>query len=253
MEDTAHHHIGLIGTGVIGSAVITNLAKNGHHILVSRRNEETSTRLAKDFDHVRVGENQDVINHSDILFIALPGDISEHVLTGLRFRSNQVIFSMMADIDLATLSAWVSPAKATAIVIPFPQIAQGGSPILTLGDQTLIERLFGATETIISLDTPQELHAFLSVQAILSPAAVLIAQAATWAGEKTGQRNKAEAFLRSLIASSLSGLSSDELITALNTPGGYNQRLRQHFENNGFQDLIKNGLNALHDPQKEDE
>jgi pyrroline-5-carboxylate reductase len=253
MQDTTHHHIGLIGTGVIGSAVITNLAKQGRQIWVSKRNAETSTRLAKNFDHVRVGENQDVIDHSDILFIALPGGIAKQALNGLRFRSDQVIFSMMADIDLATLSAWISPAKAAAIVIPFPQIAQGGSPILSLGDQTLLEELFGATETIISLDTSQELQVFLSAQAVLSPAAVLIAQAATWAGEKTGQRNKAEAFLRSLIASSLSGLSSDDLITALNTPGGYNQRLRQHFEDAGFHDLIKIGLNALYHPLKEDE
>ena len=253
MKETTHHHIGLIGTGVIGSAVITNLAKKGNQIWVSKRNAETSTRLARDFDHVCVGENQDVIDHSDILFIALPGGMAKEALSGLRFRSNQVVFSMMADIDLNTLSAWVSPAKAAAIVIPFPQIAHGNSPILTLGDQTLLKPLFGATETIIPLDTPQELQVFLSTQAVLSPAAVLIAQAATWAGEKTGQRNKAEAFLRRLIASSLSGLSSDDLITALNTPVGYNQRLRQHFEDHGFHDLIKIGLNALHDPQKEDE
>lgn len=253
MQETTHHHIGLIGTGVIGSAVITNLAKKGNQIWVSKRNAETSTRLARDFVHVRVGENQDVIDHSDILFIALPGGMAKEALSGLRFCSNQVVFSMMADIDLNTLSAWVSPAKAAAIVIPFPQIAHGNSPILTLGDQTLLKRLFGATETIIPLDTPQELQVFLSAQAVLSPAAVLIAQAATWAGEKTGQRNKAEVFLRRLIETSLFGLSSDDLINALNTPGGYNQRLRQHFEDHGFHDLIKIGLNALHDPQKEDE
>jgi pyrroline-5-carboxylate reductase len=253
MQETTHHHIGLIGTGVIGSAVITNLAKKGNQIWVSKRNAETSTRLKRDFDHVCVGENQDVIDHSDILFIALPGGMAKEALSGLRFRSNQVVFSMMADIDLNTLSAWVSPAKAVAIVIPFPQIAHGNSPILTLGDQTLLKRLFDATETIIPLDTPHELQVYLSAQAVLSPAAVLIAQAATWAGEKTGQRNKAEVFLRRLIESSLSGLSSDDLITALNTPGGYNQRLRQHFEDRGFHDLIKIGLDALHDPQKEDE
>ncbi len=246
MDNIKNQTIGLIGTGVIGSAVITNLAKHGQDIWVSNRNAENATRLASTFDHIHVADNQTVVDHSDILFIALPGESAKAALTNLQFSSHHVIFSMMADIDLAALSEWVSPALAAAIVIPFPHIAHGGSPMLTLGDQTLLEGLFGTTETIIALDTPEELKRFLSAQAVLSPAAALIAQAATWVGERTDQREKAEAFLRSLISSSLSGLTSDDLITALNTPGGYNQRLRQHFEDNGFHDMIITGLNALH-------
>ena len=122
MQETTHHHIGLIGTGVIGSAVITNLAKKGNQIWVSKRNAETSTRLARDFDHVRVGENQDVIDHSDILFIALPGGMAKEALSGLRFCSNQVVFSMMADIDLNTLSAWVSLPKRRRLSYPFHKL-----------------------------------------------------------------------------------------------------------------------------------
>jgi hypothetical protein len=54
--------------------------------------------------------------------------------------------------------------------------------------------------------------------------------------------------LRRLIASSLSGMPSDDLITTLNTPDGYNQRLRQYFEQQGLSANIDTGLSKLNPP-----
>ena len=51
--------------------------------------------------------------------------------------------------------------------------------------------------------------------------------------------------LRTLIASSLADMESNALVQALNTPGGYNQRLRLHMEASGMGQALVAGLDAL--------
>ena len=236
---------GLIGTGTIGSAVAAGIARNGHAVTVSRRNEANSTRLAEQFPQVEAAENQDVVDASEVVFIALTTDDAAGAVKALNFREEQAVVSLMAEIDLATLQEWIGPAEAGTTMIPFPQIATGGSPLLVLGDDAPVHHYFGRSDTVFTLDSKKELDAFLCAQAVLSPAAVLVSRTAAWVGEKAGQSEKAEMFLRTLVASSLAGMPSDDLIAALDTPGGYNQRLRRFFEDNGLHDLIERGLAGL--------
>lgn len=236
---------GLLGTGTIGRAVATGLARNDHSLIVSRRSVENSTWLKSAFPEVEVAENQAVVDAADVIFIALNTDVAETEIPRLDFRAGQQVISLMGRVDEKALKAWVDPAELAAIMIPFPQIAEGGSPLMVLGDEAIVTQFFGATETIIALNNPDELEAFLCAQAILSPAAVLVSQAAAWVEAKAGNGEKAEQFLRALISSSLGGMPSDALIEALNTPGGYNQRLRQFFESRGVHEMVKDGLDQL--------
>ena len=108
---------------------------------------------------------------------------------------------------------------------------------------------FGLPSAIVCaawLDAPEaEVDALLAAQAILSPVAAIVSASAKWVARNGGDADKAESFLRQLISSSLSGLASDDLITALNTPDGFNQRLRLFFEQNGLTASVNDGLSAL--------
>lgn len=236
---------GVVGIGNIGSAVATGLAKAGHDITISKRSAAQSQRLAKAFPNITIAENQHVLDHSDIVFIALNHDVAAAALTALRFRPDHIIISLMAGCDLDALARLVSPAPATTIMIPFPAIAGGGSPILVMGDAAPVARIFGDSDSIIAITDSAELDVFLAAQAILSPVAVMVAAAAKWVDQHGGDANKAEPFLRQLIASSLNGMASDDLIAALNTPDGFNQRLRLYFEQHGLKANVHDGLSRL--------
>jgi len=73
----------------------------------------------------------------------------------------------------------------------------------------------------------------------------MISDAAQWMGEWVADQAQGEAFLRALVSSNLSETGCDNLIDALNTPGGYNQRLRLHMEATGIRNSLKEGLNEL--------
>lgn len=237
--------LGFLGCGVISSAVVRGLAGQGHEILVSRRSDATSAALAAEIEEVSVAENAEVVAGAEIVFLGLMAEHAADILYDLRFRPDQAVISFMAGADLDRVAELVAPARAAAVVMPFPGIAKGGSPLMALGDQTLLELLFGARNTVFMVEDTAELNAYLSAQAVLSPAVALVGQAAQWLAEHSSDPAQGEAFLRVLVGSSLLGSECAPLIEALNTPGGYNQRLRIHMEQSGMPEALTAGLDNL--------
>ena len=237
--------IGVIGTGSIASALVRGIAKDGHDVVVSERSASHSSALAAEFDNVSVAANQAVVDQSDLVFLGLMAEVASGVLKGLAFRPEQSVISLMAGASLDEVTEMVAPAGTEALMLPFPGIAQGGSPILALGNVQPVHTLFGHRNTVFEVASADEMAAYLCAQAVLSPAACLVGDASAWLGERVADAGQGEAFLRALVASSLRNTPCADLVEALNTPGGYNQRLRIHMEDGGMGSMLAHGLNAL--------
>lgn len=237
--------LGVIGTGTIATAAMRGIAGDGHQITVSRRSAANAQALARDFANVAVADNQTVLDESDVIFVALLAGDAPQILRALRFRPDQRVITLMTGITPDEVAALVAPARVEAQMLPFPAVANGGSPILVLGAPDLVRTLFGARNQVFALPDAAEMDAYLCAQALLSPVARMVADAAGWLGGRVTDGAQAEAFLRVLIASSLADLESNALIQALNTPGGYNQRLRLHMEASGISQALTEGLDAL--------
>lgn len=234
--------LGVLGTGTIAEAVVRGLAPDGHQITVSERSAVRAARLAGEFANVTVARNQGVVDASEVVFLGLMAEQAAEVLGGLRFRADQRVVSFMAGMAIEEVSVLVAPARAVAVMLPYPGIAQGGSPILALGDVAVIEALFAPANTVYRLRDAVELEAYLCAQAVLSPAVQMVGVAAEWLGGETAQ---GEAFLRHLVGSSLMSGECQSMLAALDTAGGYNQRLRQHMEAAGMREALRDGLDRL--------
>ena len=237
--------IGIIGTGTIASAVVTGIAQDGHEITVSERNAARSAELAARFDAVTVAANQDVIDRSDVVFLGLMADQAGAVLEELRFRAGQDVISLMAGISLDAVAGLVAPARAVAIMIPFPGIARGGSPVLVRGDGALVREIVGQRNTVFDVQSDAEMDVYMAAQAVLSPAVKMVDTAAQWMAEAGADPAAAEDFLRLLVGSSLLGSGTGDMLRALDTPGGYNQRLRNHMVDAGMDADLRAGLDRL--------
>ena len=237
--------IGVIGCGTIASATVKGIAGDGHEISVSERSERRSAELSETYDNVRVSDNQEVIDSSDVLFLGLMAEVARDILGPLRFREDQRVITFMAGASLEEADVMVRPARAAAIMMPFPGIAQGGTPIMMYGDTELVTELFGDRNSIFPLQSADEMAAYLCAQAVLSPVASMVADAADWLGERVSDTAQGEAFLRMLVASNLSAMECKSLIEALNAPGGYNQKLRLHIEAQGMGAALKDGLTRM--------
>lgn len=237
--------IGVIGCGTIASAVVQGIAGDGHQITVSERSARHATYLAETYDDVRIADNQGVVDASDVLFLGLIAEVAQDILSGLTFRKDQRAITFMAGATLEEADAMVRPARATAIMMPFPSIATGGSPIMMYGDAALVTQIFGARNTVFPLGSGDEIAAYLCAQAVLSPVARMVGDAADWLGEQVSDKAQGEAFLRHLVASSLAASETGPLIKALSTAGGYIQRLRLHMEAEGLTASLRAGLNDM--------
>lgn len=237
--------IGVIGCGTIASAVIRGIAEDRHRITVSERSASHANALAETYENVSIADNQSVVDASDVIFLGLMAEVAPDILGALRFRDEQRMISFMAAATLKQADAMVHPARVVAIMMPFPGISSGGTPIMMQGDAVLVGELFGARNSIFPLRDADEMAAYLCAQAVLSPVARMVSDAAEWLGERVSDKQQGEAFLRALVASNLSDIESAALIEALNAPGGYNQRLRLHMEASGMGDALGRGLNQL--------
>lgn len=236
--------LGFIGTGTIASAVVEGIAGDGHQITVSERSRVRSTDLAARFG-VSVADNQGVVDASDVLFLGLLPEQAAEVLPTLSFRHGQRIISFMAGVTLDGLAPLTAPTDPVAVMLPFPGIAKGGSPIIAMGQTELINDLFAPQNSVYSVENEAELNAYLCAQAVLSPAVKLVSDAANWIAPKVSDPAKAEDFLRVLVGSSLMANDLAPLLQALNTPGGYNARLREHMDAEGMQAALTRGLETL--------
>jgi pyrroline-5-carboxylate reductase len=237
--------IGVIGCGTIASAVVHGIAGDGHQITVSERSSRYADALAAAYDNVTVADNQGVVDASDVIFLGLMAEVAPDVLGPLKFRQDLRAITFMAGASLEEANAMIHPARVVAIMMPFPGIAKGGTPIMMHGDPDLVHEIFGSRNTVFPLKDAEEMSAYLCAQAVLSPVARMVDDAANWLGDRISDKAQGEAFLRALVASSLADSGVEALIEALNTPGGYNQLLRLHMEESGMSAALASGLDAL--------
>lgn len=237
--------IGVIGCGTIARAAVEGIVHDGHEITVSERSAHHSSSLAEAYENVQIADNQGVVDASDVLFLGLMAEVAPDVLGALTFREGQVAITFMAGASLEEADTLVRPARATAIMMPFPGIAQGGTPVMMYGDAKIVTDIFGNRNSIFPVRDANEMAAYLSAQAVLSPVARMVGDAADWLGDRVSDKNQGEAFLRELVASNLSAIACESLIEALNAPGGYNQRLRLHMESQGMTSALRNGLSKM--------
>ena len=96
--------IGFLGTGHITSSVIEGIFKSKlkiKKIYISPRNRLISKKLSRKFKKIAVSKNnQQLINRSNWLFLAVTPKVGHKILEKLNFRSNQKIVSFISTINL---------------------------------------------------------------------------------------------------------------------------------------------------------
>ena len=99
--------LGFIGTGKIALSVITGICNSKisyRKILVSKRNRKIAEKLRKRFKKVQIAKtNQEIIDKSNWVFLAVTPKVGEKILPKLNFRSNQKIISFISTINLVQL------------------------------------------------------------------------------------------------------------------------------------------------------
>ncbi|MFM0048185.1 pyrroline-5-carboxylate reductase [Caballeronia grimmiae] len=245
--------IGFIGSGGITRAVVTGLCEGGakHEISLSPRNAEVAAQLSQLDDRVRVREsNQQVVDASDVVCIAVVPNIAEAVLQALTFRADQTVISFVAGLTVERLKRCLRSDRAIVRAIPLPATAHGSGSTVVYPRNAQAKAIFDAIGTTVEVTEEAQFDLFAVATATMSTYYGFVEAQAKWLAERGVPSEGARAFL----AGYYSGLarlaqvgndSFSELAKQCTTEGGINELMQQKLQSEGFFDQVGSAMDAV--------
>ena len=234
---------GFIGTGTITSALVRGLCTTAHppdSVWISPRNPQKAAGLQKAFDAVRIGrDNQEVVDRSDLVILAVRPQDARDVLTPLRFRADQHVVSLLAGTSLSEVRPFATPAARVVRAVPLPSVERHLGPIALYPGDEPVEALFADLGTVIAAGEEAELDKLLVITALMAPYYALLEAIVSWAAgagvEPKTAADYTAAMFRALSVMVEAREDGDlpAMVRESMTPGGLNEQALTIIERRG--------------------
>ena len=247
--------IGFIGTGKITSSIIYGIFKSklkNSNISVSPRNRSIANKLSKKFRSVEIRkDNQEVIDRSDIIFLAVTPNVGLKILDKLRFTSSKKIISFISTINLANLKKLTKNKNITR-AIPLPPIEIKKGPIVVCPPNKTAKSFFNHLGIVIEVRSEKVCNKFWSTSSLMAPFYELLKTSTDWLVRKGVEKSKATNYITELFL----GLSQDavnkkssglkKLVAESQTPRGLNEQALRELQKGKFYSKLNVALNNIH-------
>ena len=164
--------LGFVETCEITSAIVTGLCSFGttsHSIRLSPCNAAVARELSNRFKRISVASsNQEVLEHSDTIVVAVRPAAARGVLSELRFGPDHHIISLVSGLSLRSLSRLAPPATRIARAVPLPSTARRLSPMAICPADPVARDLFAELGTLFPLETEKEFDAICATTATIA-------------------------------------------------------------------------------------
>ena len=248
--------LGFIGVGKISSAVIEGISKSKlkyKKIIISPRNKLISKSLKKKYNKIIVAKtNQEVIDKSDWIFLAVTPTVGNKIIKDLRFKSNQTIISFISTIKLSELKKTIKVKAKIVRAIPLPPISLGKGPVPICPPNKQIKDFFNKIGTTVEIRKEKSSINFWSTSGMMAPFYEILRVMTDWLVKRGVKRNNAQKYITSLFLA----LSEDAVINSKEnlrylvkesqTPKGLNEQGVKELTKAGFYKSLEKTLNSIH-------
>lgn len=250
--------IGFLGTGKITASMVEGLitsAFNVSSIIISPRNAQIAAQLARNYDKVVIADhNQALLDASDCVFLCLPNQIAEDVLRSLRFRSEQLVISVLAMAKAAEVEEWIHHKVHRAVPLPFVAECKHLTPIYP--DHPFLRSFFDALGGTLVLEAEEQFNLFMTAGSLMGVYFNFIETAHQWFVKQGLNKQQSADFLAKMFGNLTDemrrvtvGTCSPSLDFALleqefSTKGGTNAFLSNCFSQQGGRDALIMALEA---------
>ena len=248
--------LGFIGTGKIALSVITGICNSKisyRKILVSKRNRKIAEKLRKRFKKVQIAKtNQEIIDKSNWVFLAVTPKVAEKILPKLNFRSKQKIISFISTINLVQLKKIVKKRAKIVRAIPLPPISLGKGPVPICPPDNQVKSFFNKIGTTVEIRSERASKNFWATSGMMAPFYEILKVLSEWLIKKGIKRSEAQKYITSLFVA----LSEDSvvnskkhlkyLVSDSQTPGGLNEQSVRELKKSGFYKSLEKSLNSIH-------
>jgi len=250
--------IGVVGCGTIAVATVRGVCREGGPkptptFVISPRNAAKAASLRQEFpDVVRVAtSNQEVVDATDCVIVAVLGNQAEEVLQSLKFREGQQVLSLVAILGLGRLRELAAPATACAIAVPLPAIAKRQGATLGIPPSPFAQAIYAPLGKYVAVEDEAQFKRMqtmttlmgdfykrqLTAQQWLCANGVEKAQAATWVGA---------AFGTFAANSAAAGADSFAELVAEQFPGGLMEQVWKEQHDDGTYTSLEHSLDSSH-------
>ena len=218
--------LGFIGTGIITTAVVTGFCESGMedlHIVVSPRNRERAAALHEKYPQVVsvAADNQEVIDRSDWVFVALLHETAEQILEPLVFLPEKKFINLVATLSLRRIREMKGEREILGPVVVYPPIPE-------------VVELMSHVGTPVPVQTAQQIAILRSTTGLMSAYYMLLTVIIGWC-EKNGLDEPAARQYITSFTKAMSEKAADfdgplEELAREMTPGGINWMALTHLE-----------------------
>jgi pyrroline-5-carboxylate reductase len=248
-------NLGFIGIGKIATAVIEGLCTSEMKraiVRISPRNQQNSEHLAAMFTNVfKMQSNQEVVDHSDIAFLAVRPTQAEEILTGLKFRPDHTIVSLIPLLKYSDIARIVRPATKICRAIPLPPVVNHNCPIPVFNaSQTVVDILSNLGQPLLVPDENQ-LHALWTLTCLITPYYDLLNELSEWTRLHGVNKEIADQYIANLFealsytAKIADPIEFNDLARHAATPNGMNEQAGRDIRESGAHEAYREAADHI--------
>jgi len=227
-------NLGFIGTGEITKAVLLGILKSKlkyKKIYISKRNYKISSYLKKKSNKIIIlKDNQEIINKSKIVFLAITPGVGKKIIKDFKFKKSNIIVSFISTIKLNDLKKYIKTKCQIVRAIPLPPVSLGVGPIPIFPPNQTIKNFFDKIGNTIEINSEKLSLNFWTMSSMMAPYYEMLNNLSFWLVKNGLSKNKAEKYITSLfLALSKNSVLNEykdlkELVKKSQTPKGLNQQ-----------------------------
>ena len=248
--------LGFIGTGKIASSVITGICSSKikyKKIIISPRNRKIAGNLKKKFSRISIAKNnQEVINNSNWVFLAVTPVVGRKIIKDLKFKNNQTIISFISTITLPELKKMIKVKSEIVRAIPLPPISLKKGPVPIYPPNKKVKMFFDKIGSTIEIKNEKLSINFWSTSGMMASYYEILNIMSDWLTKKGIKRLDAQKYITSLFLA----LSEDAVVNSKKdlkylvkesqTPKGLNEQGLKEMKKKGVYRSVIKTLNSIH-------
>lgn len=248
--------IGIIGVGEIGRAVVTGLcdgADQSPQVFLSPRGARRSAELAARHEGVQVcADNQEVVDRSEVVIVALRAKDRHEALAGLRVDDDKTVINVMAGVANDDLRRILATDAALVRAIPLPSVRERRSVTVTFPSHPVADALFERLGGAQPVADEEAFNVFSALTGTLTSHYAYLATLTSWAVGHGIAPDEADRYVRGLFQAVGRALSDEsrslnQLAADHETPGGNNERIRTTWFDPANSEALDKALDGLLD------
>ena len=236
--------IGFIGTGHISKSVINGILGSRlkiNKIIISKRNSKISSELKRKSKKIKISaDNQDIINQSNWVFLAVTPTIGKIILPQLKFKKGQTIISFISTIKMTELKKYIKVKTKIIRAIPLPPISLRKGPVPIFPPDKQVRNFFNKLGTSVEIKNENLSLNFWSTSSMMAPFYELLQTLSEWLVKKGINRSDSQKYITSLFIalSEDAKINSNKdlkvLVKNSQTPKGLNEQAVKELRKLGF-------------------